>query len=264
MLTRKWGWKRDLPDIHDLQYFKHPEFELSPVLPPHVDLRAQMSPVEDQGQLGSCVAHAVCGALEYLELLELKHAGLSPEEFGSKFEDISRLFVYWNARYIDGTADHDSGTHIRSAIKSIKSDGICREKLWPYDIKKVFDLPNTLAYKEAEKHKILTSYSINHLSIFAMKQCLANGYPFVFGISVYESMMTSDVTHTGLIPMPQKGENLLGGHALCCVGYDDDKNSFLVRNSWGTGWGIKGYCYIPYNYLTNPGLCADSWTLRRN
>jgi len=96
-----------------------------------------------------------------------------------------------------------------------------------------------------------------------MKRCLYHGFPFVFGISVYSSFMSDHVASTGIVPMPGPHESLEGGHALTCVGSDDAKMAFLVRNSWGTGWGLEGYCWIPYSYMTNPELASDMYTLRR-
>lgn len=260
---RKFGWRRDLPHFEDKKYFFHRELIEMEALPKQVDLRSQMSPIEDQRQLGSCVAHATCGALEFLELKELQDPKPGVEEFDSQFERISRLFVYYNARNLDGDPTVDGGTQLRSAIQVIKSQGICRETLWPYDVSKVFDMPVKSAYDEAVSHQVLQSYSINHRSLSEMQSCLAKGYPFILGISVYDSFMSQSVAESGMIPMPKSGETLQGGHALCCVGYDMDKRVFIIRNSWSESWGDKGYCYIPFEYLTHPGLAGDFWTLRK-
>lgn len=259
---RKLGWKPDKPDQRDLKYGVHAEMMLPKTLPNHVDLSPLCSPVENQGHLGSCVAHATCGALEYLELWELRDKTGGPEVFGN-FESLSRLYVYWNARSLDGDTNEDGGTQLRSAILAIRSQGICREKIWPYDESQVFVKPPESAYQEGQGHKVLWGYRINSCSLYEMKQCLAWGYPFIFGIIVYPSFMTDDVAQTGIIPMPGN-EIPEGGHALCAVGYDDAKQSFLVRNSWGSDWGIHGYCWIPYTYLTSQYLASDFWTLRKN
>ena len=96
-----------------------------------------------------------------------------------------------------------------------------------------------------------------------MRSCLAAGFPFVFGFSVYESFESPEVAKTGVVPMPSGNEQLLGGHAVLCVGYDDASARFLVRNSWGTGWGMAGYFTIPYDYLADRDLSDDFWTLRK-
>jgi len=98
-------------------------------------------------------------------------------------------------------------------------------------------------------------------NLHQMQGCLASGYPFVFGFSVYESFMSPDVAKTGEVPLPPRGEQLIGGHAVAAVGYDDAKQSFIVRNSWGTGWGIKGYCLMPYAYVSDPQLARDFWAI---
>jgi len=263
-MKRKFGWKPSLPDHRKKKYAQHPEMAVRVPFPPSVSLQAQMSPVEDQGQLGTCVAHATCGALEFLELAELKAKSGGPEVFpDNQFDPISRLFVYWNACSIDGDPGQDNGTQITSAVQGIAKWGICRESLWPYDPGKESVNPPVAAYKEGAVHLVLAHLSLNNQVIDQLKQCLVKGFPFIFGISVYDSFMSDDVAQSGLVPMPGQDEELLGGHALCCVGYDDSKNAFLVRNSWGSSWGLQGYCWIPYDYLTSQDLASDFWTLRK-
>jgi C1A family cysteine protease len=96
-----------------------------------------------------------------------------------------------------------------------------------------------------------------------MKGCLASGYPFVFGFSVYESFESQEVKQTGRVPMPSPNEQLLGGHAVLAVGYDDSQRRFIVRNSWGKDWGMQGYFTIPYAYLLDDNLADDFWTIRQ-
>lgn len=258
----KFGWKRDLPDERDYKYSLHPEYFFRKPLPSKIDLREKLSPVEDQGSLGSCVAQATCGALEFLELDVIENNLAGPESFGSQFQDISRLFIYYNARVLDGTIDEDAGTQLRSAVMAIRKQGICRELLWPYAPSKVFCKPTVEAYGEAEAHKVLSGYRLDNSRIYDLKQCLAHGYPFIFGSTLYESFMDQDTARTGVVSLPIQEESVVGGHAMCCVGYQDSAEAFIVRNSWGSKWGDKGYCYIPYAYLTNVNLSSDFWTLR--
>ena len=84
----------------------------------------------------------------------------------------------------------------------------------------------------------------------------------MFGFTVYESFESQEVAKTGVVPMPAPGEQVVGGHAVLAVGYDDSAQTFMVRNSWGTGWGQAGYFTMPYAYLTTRGLSSDFWTIR--
>ena len=96
-----------------------------------------------------------------------------------------------------------------------------------------------------------------------MRACLADGFPFVFCFSVYESFVTQAVARSGTVPVPKVNEKLLGGHAVCAVGYDQKSRRFTLRNSWGTQWGRKGYFTMPYAYLANRNLSDDFWTVRQ-
>jgi C1A family cysteine protease len=244
----KWyGWLPDLPDHRDLLYSA-----IAPKvarMPRKVDLQSQCSPVEDQGQLGSCTANSLAGALEFLELKE-----------GTQLVDLSRLFIYYNERVIEGTVDQDSGAFIRDGIKSLAKQGVCHEKQWPYKISRFKRKPTKPCYKEAKKHRIISYHRIN--TVEEMRSCLAEGYPFVFGFTVYESFESREVAQSGVLDMPKPKEKVVGGHAVMGAGYDDDKERFLIRNSWGSDWGKKGYFTIPYAYLANRNLSDDFWTIR--
>ena len=144
-----------------------------------VDLSSGCSAVEDQGNLGSCTANALVGALEFLE-----------KKNNVPFTDMSRLFIYYNERVIEHSVDSDSGAMIRDGIKTLKKQGACSEKIWPYTIAKFKVKPSPVCYKEALDHQI-TSYE-RILTLDQMKTCLADGYPFVFGFTVYESFESDD------------------------------------------------------------------------
>lgn len=259
----KFGWKRDLPDFRDFQYAMHAEVTAAPPLPHSCDLRKLMSPVEDQGSLGSCVAHSVTGVLEFLELGCLTHHRDDCDQaYGKTFQDISRLFIYWNARTLDGDNQKDNGTQIRTAIKAVRTFGACQENVWPYIEKRVFQVPTSDAFADGVQHKVVKAFRIDNSDINEMKMCLVNGFPFAFGVSIYTSFMSQSTADAAVIPMPKWDERMLGGHAMCCVGYDDGKGAFLVRNSWGEKWGDHGYCWMPYGYLNRTDLCSDCWTIR--
>jgi C1A family cysteine protease len=208
------------------------------------------SPIEDQKKLGSCTANALIGALEFLERKD-----------GVPFVDLSRLFVYYNERVIEHTIASDSGAMLRDGIKTLSKQGVCTEKKWPYVITHFKNKPPKACYAEAGGH-LITSYQ-RVQSLDDMRSCLAAGFPFVFGFTVYDSFESADVEHTGVVPMPASKEAVVGGHAVVAVGYKDNDKRFIARNSWGTSWGQQGYFTIPYDYLTNSKLSGDIWTIRR-
>lgn len=243
----KMGWLPDLPDQRDIMYAAPMAVMLK--LPTAVDMRNQCPTVYDQGALGSCTANALSGAYEF-DLKKQQKPDFMP----------SRLFVYYNERVLINTVNSDSGAYIRDGIKTMNQQGVCPEKDWPYDITKFTVKPADKCYAEAVKCQI-KSYQKLVNSLAQLKGCLAEGFPFVFGFTVYESFMTAQVAKTGIMPMPQHGEKTVGGHAVCAVGYDDSKQAFIIRNSWNTTWGIKGYFYMPYAYITS-NLCNDFWTIR--
>ncbi|RPI06465.1 MAG: peptidase [Ignavibacteriae bacterium] len=242
----RYGWIPDRPDQRDLLYSA-----IRPVLalPPRTDLRPKCSAVEDQGNLGSCTGNALAGAIEFLQ-----------RRNGVTFFDASRLFIYYNERVIEGTVASDSGAMIRDGIKTLKNQGVCTETRWPYIIKDFMAKPNAACYKEALQRQITSYHRI--LTLDDMRTCLADGFPFVYGFTVYESFETLEVARTGVVPMPQPAERAVGGHAVLAVGYDDDQRIFLVRNSWGTAWGKNGYFTMPYEYLASRFLADDFWTIR--
>jgi len=242
-----YGWLPDLPDQRDKLYaaIAAPPKKL----PRAVDLRPGCSAVENQGQLGSCTANALVGSLEFLEI-----------KAGKPATDLSRLFVYYNERSLEGTVAEDSGAQLRDGIKVLAGKGACPEKEWPYVIGKFAVKPPAPCYRDGLKHQITSYHRI--LTLQEMKNCLAEGYPFVFGFTVYESFESPAVAKTGELNLPAPKERSLGGHAVMAVGYDDATNRFLIRNSWGADWGLKGYFTMPYDYLDNRNLSDDLWTIR--
>jgi C1A family cysteine protease len=162
---------------------------------------------------------------------------------------------------IEGTVDSDSGAQIRDGIKSVASQGDCPESEWPYDTSKFTNKPPQKCFDDAVQHKAV-QYQRTIRDLNQMKGCLASGYPFVFGFTVYQSFESQEVAKSGHASMPSPGEQSVGGHAVVAVGYDDSQGWFIVRNSWGTGWGMEGYFTLPYAYLLNENLSDDFWTIR--
>ncbi len=241
-----YGWIHDLPDHRDHMY-SAPQVA---ILPSTVDLRPSCPPVYDQLSLGSCTSNAIAGAIEYDQIKQGKTPFVP-----------SRLFIYYNERAMEGTINSDSGAMIRDGVKSVNKLGVCPESEWPYDPPKFTVKPTAKCYQDALLCKAFSYQRVARV-LNQMKGCLASGYPFVFGIAVYESFESDIVAKTGIVPMPSVDEQMLGGHALLAVGYDDTHQRFIVRNSWSESWGDKGYCYISYNYLMNKGLASDFWTIR--
>ena len=243
-----YGWVPDLPDHRDHLYAA-PLAMLGP-LPARVDLRAQCPPVYDQGQLGSCTANAIAAAIEF-ERLKQKLTDFTP----------SRLFIYYNERVMEHTVASDSGAQIRDGIKSVAQQGDCPESEWPYNLARFTAKPPAACYADALKYKVL-SYQRVTQTAGQLKGCLASGWPFVFGFTVYESFESAQVARTGHASLPQSHEAPVGGHAVMGVGYDDARQWFIVRNSWGDKWGLKGYFTLPYAYVTDENLASDFWTVR--
>jgi len=246
---RRYGWLPDLPDQRDFTYAA-PARVLAR-LPPRMDLRPDCPPVYDQGELGSCTANAIGAAHQFGQLRQDSAKAFPP----------SRLFIYYNERAIENTIDTDAGAMLRDGIKTVVKQGVCPEPQWPYRIADFARRPTKVCYRTALDHQVV-SYRRLAQNLRQMKGCLADGYPFVFGFSVYESFESPAVARTGVVPLPAAGERVLGGHAVMAVGYEDARARFLVRNSWGTQWGKRGYCFLPYAYLTGAGLAADFWTIR--
>jgi C1A family cysteine protease len=248
VLTRVYGYKKDKLDSRDLlktfSLFTHEETS-------KVDLRSKCPKVYDQGALGSCTANAIGGAYEFDMMKETEDNVFTP----------SRLFIYYNERKMEGNISEDAGAEIRDGIKSVNKVGICDEKEWPYDISKFTNEPPQNLYDEA-KHHLAVKYQRVTQDLKHMKECLHQGFPFVFGFAVYESFESQEVASTGVMPMPKKHEKVLGGHAVMAVGYDDEKKVFIVRNSWTDTWGDEGYFYMPYDFMMSED-CSDFWEIQR-
>ena len=246
--TRWYGWTPDLPDQRDRLY-RAPLTGVGPV-PARMDLRPGCPSVYDQGPLGSCTANAISGAIAFEQIKQALADPFVP----------SRLFIYYNERVIEGTVDEDAGAMIRDGIKSVARQGAPHEALWPYTIARFRTRPAKPAYADARKHPAVLYQRIAR-DLQQFRGCLASGFPFVFGFSVYDSFESAAVAKSGAVPMPGPAERLLGGHAVLAVGYDNAGRRFLVRNSWGPAWGMAGYFTMAYDYLLDANLSDDFWSI---
>jgi len=206
--------------------------------------------IYDQGPLGSCTANAFCLAKKMQNKIANKNVNFLP----------SRLFFYYQERVIIDTVNEDSGANVIDGLMYTQSNGICSEALWPYVISKFTVKPPPECDVEALKYKI-SNYSVIPIDknlLTNIKNAIISKKPVLIAVAVYSSFETITVAKTGMVPVPNVGrERLLGGHEMCLIGYDDTKKLFTVANSWGSGWGVRGLCYIPYTYLSNPNLAFE-------
>lgn len=245
---RRYGWKPSLPDLRD-----HIADASELKVLDEVDPRGELPPVFDQGQLGSCTANAVAAAVEFDAKLN-----------GSDPGPLSRLWIYYYERKIEGSpADQDTGAYGRDGFKVCKTLGVPLEKDWPYDVSKFSAEPSASLADEARQHRI-SNYRAVPRNLDSMKAVLCNRQTIAFGFTVYESFESEEVAKTGIVPTPTRGEKVLGGHEVLLVGYlKDQVNYGLVRNSWGTGWGLQGYFLMPWSSILDANLASDFRTIRR-
>lgn len=270
------GWLPDYPDFRDFTVehedikgmLRHIGVIKVASLPGSVDLRPWCSPIEAQGELGSCTAHAGVGMVEYFEI----------RAFGKHVVG-SRLFLYKVTRNLLHWTG-DSGAFTRSMMGALVLFGLVPEDYWPYNIADFDKEPTAFCYAYAQNFQSIDYYRLDPPGITPIKLLnqikinISAGLPAICGFTIYSSYLQGKVT--GKIPFPTADEKIVGGHAVMVVGYDDNlkiKNSnigsaettgaFLIRNSWGTEWGIEGYGWLPYQYVTKR-LAIDWWSLLKN
>ncbi len=249
--TQLRGWVPDIPDVRDYKYQADPKLLAAPGK--SVDLTSFFPAVYDQEMIKSCTACAVAGVFQF-------ELGQANPAVSAVFTP-SILFIYYNQRVSQNSINDDTGATIRDGLYTLNHKGVCQTSEWPYVIYEVTKKPFGTCYLEALQYRIDKYYSLDQ-DLAQMKACLAEKHPFVFGLSLYDSFYSDSVKQTGVVPMPQNEERLRTGHAGVVVGFDDDKQQFIVRNSWGTAWGEYGYCRIPYDYLLEKKLSGDFWTIR--
>lgn len=267
------GWLRDPPDFRDVTFESHDVQGIlrisnsykavsmpNSILPASVDLRKWCTRIRSQGALRASTAFAVTALMEYFERRAFEHHA-----------DFSELFLYRSTRDLLGYRE-DLGANLRSTLRALQTFGLPSESLYPYAPEKHADMPPPYCYAFADAFRTLRYFRIDEprltsaQTLLNIRRCLASRMPAVFGLSIFSSFPQPGEGHD--IPMPEPGEQFLGGHALVVVGYDDERmlgphqGALLVRNAWGPGWGDRGYAWLPYKYVESK-LAVDFWSLIR-
>jgi hypothetical protein len=243
LTKRAYGWIRGHHDGRDRLFAPRSRG----ILPDEVDLRAEMPAVYDQGQQGSCVANG-CAALA-------QHA-LTMAQLDVPSPPPSRAHIYYEARARRGWQATDSGSYVRDGLKVMAQEGVLAESEFPYD-DSVFDRAPSDALEDRALRMRIAPYAAITQSPPDIMRALADGNPIVFGCTVYESFESDAVAAGEPVPMPGPLESPVGGHCMVIVGYDRLNARVLVRNSWGSGWGLDGHCWMPFDYICNRELSAD-------
>lgn len=248
---RGYGWKPSLPDHRDL-VADASELKVAP----EVDPRSEMPPVYDQGSLGSCTANAVARAIQYDNILDGDDRAGRP----------SRLGIYWLERFLEGglsNTKEDTGAFGRDGFKAARQWGYVPETDLPYEIPRFADDPRNVL-TGPDTRKLRKDYRAVRRTVGDFKRVLSNRQTVAFGFSVYESFESYDVSSSGVVPHPDPGESLLGGHEVLMVGYLRSEPGYaLCANSWGVPWGMGGYFLMPWSIILDGNLSGDFRTIRR-
>ncbi len=243
------GWTPDHPSHRHKKYTEIADQTMLGQPKPNANLTGFFPGVVNQEGLNSCTACACTGAYEY-------ELGLAKGQTVSAH--FSFIFVYYNQRVLQDSLHYNSGATISDCMYTLNQCGACAEDDWTKNFPEFTKKPYKTCYEDALNNRIGAYYQLDR-DINQMKACLSEGHPFIFGFSAYDSAKDAP---NGDIPMPGDDDSFAFGHAVVAVGYDDEKQLFNIRNSWGNSWGNNGYGTIPYKYLEDEGLSRDFWTLR--
>lgn len=234
-------------------------------IPKRYTLRLEFPDVRNQSSLGSCTAFPAVAIVEYL----------ARTVYGVEL-DLSERFVYKLTRWLAGLKG-DSGAYVRAAMACMRLFGAPPEQYWKYSVSD-FDIdPPSQVLTLAMNNSALTYFRHDadqsvYLGCVALsvRKWIAAGIPAMGGFYVFPSY--TEGGRRGDIPYPTPSESAFAGHAICLVGYDDEREientqdgsktvgAFEFRNSWGSSWGNSGYGWIPYQYVLS-GYLRDLWSM---
>lgn len=240
------GYVKDPDDMRD-----HPiriYLEEKPITIPSEQVYEHPSPIKNQGSLGSCVGFACAALKEWQE---------NRQRPGTPFTDVSEAWIYWKSKEIDPWGVLEEGTSFRYALKILQNSGVPTENCWRYAPvnslegrgQPVFYAPLVAWWARISNYARISTLQL-------MKESLCIRGPFLMGIECFKGIYSPA---EGVVSLPKKTENSIGGHAILIMGYDDRKKLMKFRNSWGTNWGSSGYGFLPYSYVEK--YCMDAWSV---
>jgi hypothetical protein len=242
MTNRKFGAVRDVHDVRDRM---HRAPQLSPAIQQLVNLRAWAGPIKDQGEEGSCTGHAFSSGREWIAR---KYEKTSPI--------LSPQCLYAEELLASGSFPNDDGAMPRTGCQALAAKGCCEASLYPY-VEGEITVPTPEQAQNALNYRTGAYHRIGSLADFLSCTADPTPWPVMVGFMVYDSFMSQQVSDTGIMPMPQPGEQRQGGHEVLCLGYDLPKQLALIQNSWGEDWGQKGYFWMPFEVIASPD--TDLW-----
>ena len=245
---RKRGLLKQDKSKKDYLYDKH--FKVSGTSVDYVDLRSNFKKVIDQKTTNACTGFAVGAMCEYL----------LDTEFEKGWRKISPLYNWYWGKDIHGYPNDNKGVWLRHSLTALFDKGFIYEQTMPF--KQIYtrsptDFENSMGMtvKTLYFNKKRFGYYLMQPNQEMIKDALKRKNPIVFGMFLNNSFYGNNDGEISTI------DNNGLAHAMVIVGFDDEKQQYIVRNSWSSSWGDDGYCYVPYDYLEANSF--DLWTIRR-